>query len=118
MSTERTPGTPAERALGRSYTAGAGAERFEVEDLTVDHHPDRTAVLTYHLTVTATSRPPERWLFTLHWDDKSFTDVLTSPAPDPDRLDQLVQLVRSLLEEWWATKGHNRRSAKMGRRLP
>ncbi|MGI5404051.1 hypothetical protein ACQEVG_32265 [Streptomyces sp. CA-135486] len=52
------------------------------------------------------------------WDDKSFADVFTSPAPDPDRLGQLVHLVRTLLEEWRDTKEHNRRSAKMGRQLP
>ncbi|MBQ0987091.1 hypothetical protein KBZ10_21750 [Streptomyces sp. F63] len=60
----------------------------------------------------------EAWAVTLPWDDKSFVDVLTSPAPDPVRLQQLVHVVRALLEEWWDTKAHNRQSARMGRRLP
>ncbi|MFZ3570051.1 hypothetical protein ACOKM5_23885 [Streptomyces sp. BH097] len=118
MGTGRAGRTPAERALGRSYTTGDGAQRFDVDDLAVDHRPDRTALLTYRLTVTCGSRPPERWVFTLHWDDKSFTDVLTSAAPEPERLGQLVHLVRSLMEEWWDTKSGNRGSARMGRRLP
>lgn len=51
-------------------------------------------------------------------DDKSWVDVLTSPAPPPERLRQLVHLVHAHLDEWWDTKGYNRRSAKLGRRLP
>ncbi|MEU9189378.1 hypothetical protein AB0D14_33515 [Streptomyces sp. NPDC048484] len=74
--------------------------------------------LTYLLTAERQGHEAERWMFTLLWDDKSFTDVFTSQAPDPERLRQLVHLVRALLEEWWDTKEHNRRSAKMGRRLP
>ncbi|MCZ1007869.1 hypothetical protein O1L68_15210 [Streptomyces lydicus] len=57
----------------------------------------------------------EHWKFTLPWGDKSFLDVLTSPSPDPERLQQLVHIVRALLEEWWDTKGHRRKSARMGR---
>ncbi|WP_306323587.1 MULTISPECIES: DUF397 domain-containing protein [unclassified Streptomyces] len=112
-------GTPAERELGRSYSTGKGdgAVRFEVEGLDVECRADRTALLTYRLTVARPELAPERWEFTLHWDDKSFADVLTSSDPEPERLRQLVHLVRSLMDEWWATKGHNRRSAKMGRRL-
>ena len=114
-------GTPAEEALGRSYTTGDGAVRFGVDELAVDEQPDRTRLLTYHLTVTRPSRPsdpPERWAVTLPWDDKSFADVFAAAAPDPVRLDQLIHLVRAHLEEWWDTKAHNRRSATMGRRLP
>lgn len=44
-------------------------------------------------------------------------DVLASPAPEPERLRVFVSLVRSLLEEWWDTKGHEPQSAKMGRKL-
>ncbi|MET8680939.1 hypothetical protein ABZW18_26010 [Streptomyces sp. NPDC004647] len=60
----------------------------------------------------------ERWEFTLLWDDKSCVDVLASAAPDPERLKLLVHMVRAHIEEWWDTKGYNRQSAKMGRRLP
>lgn len=110
--------TPAEPALARSYTTGDGRVGFDITDLSVDHHPDRSAMLTYWLTVGRQGHQDERWVVTLPWDDKSFVDVLTSPAPDPDRLRQLVHIVRALLEEWWYTKGHDRQSAKMGRRLP
>jgi hypothetical protein len=108
--------TPAEQALGRSYVTADGL-RFDVVAMTVEHHPDRSATLTYRLTVRRPDHPDERWVVTLPWDDKSFVDVLTSPAPPSDRLQQLVHLVHAHLEEWWDTKGHNRRSAKMGRRL-
>ncbi|MEU8889048.1 hypothetical protein [Streptomyces sp. NPDC048442] len=108
--------TPAERALARSYTTGDGEVSFAVRELTVDHHGRDDVTLTYRLTVSGTGFEDESWVFTLPWDDKSFLDVLTSPAPDPDRLAQLVHLVRALLEEWWDTKGYDRRAAKMGRR--
>ncbi|MGP3949784.1 hypothetical protein [Streptomyces sp. 7N604] len=110
--------TPAEQALARSYTTGDGQIRFSISDLSVDHHPDHSVTLTYRLTVVRQGHRDERWQFTLPWDDKSFVDVFTSPAPDRDRLRQLVHLVHTLLEEWWDTKGHNRQSAKMGRQLP
>lgn len=113
-----TAQTPAERALARSYTTGDDKIRFNITDLSVDHHPNRSATLTYWLTVGRQGHQDERWVFTLPWSDKSFVDVLTSPVPDPDRLRQLVQLVRSLLEEWWDTKDYDRQSAKMGRQLP
>ncbi|MFF2654986.1 hypothetical protein [Streptomyces sp. NPDC058045] len=109
--------TPAERALGRSYTAGDGTVTFNVDDLSVVHHPNRSTTLTYWLTVVRPGHDDERWVFTQPWEDKSFADVFTSSAPDPERLDQLVHVVRALLEEWWDTKGYNRLSAKMGRRL-
>ncbi|MET7619398.1 hypothetical protein [Streptomyces sp. NPDC005408] len=109
---------PAERALARSYTTGDGQITFNISDLSVDHHSDRSVTLTYWLSVVRRGHQDERWVFTLPWDDKSFVDVFTSTAPDPDRLRQLVHLVHALLEEWWDTKEHNRRSAKMGRRLP
>ncbi|MDJ0465355.1 hypothetical protein [Streptomyces sp. H27-C3] len=108
--------TPAERALARSYTTGDGAIRFNVTDLTVDHQPDRSVTLTYRLIIERKGYADECWVFTLPWGDKSFVDVFTSSAPDPERLRQLVELVSGLLEEWWDTKGYNRRSAKMGRR--
>ncbi|MBT2487453.1 hypothetical protein J7E96_02635 [Streptomyces sp. ISL-96] len=110
--------TPAERALARSYTTGDPPTTYHVSGLSVDHHPNRTVTLTYRLTVMRQGHQDERWVFTLPWDEKSFTDVFTSPAPDPERLDQLVHLVHALLEEWWDTKDHNRKSAKMGRRIP
>lgn len=110
--------TPAEQALARSYTTGDGQVAFDVTGFSAEHHADRTVTLTYRLTVTPQDRPDERWEWTLHWDDKSFVDVFTAADPDPERLGQLVHLVRSLLEEWWDTKGHNRQSAKMGRQLP
>lgn len=109
--------TSAERELARSYTTGDGEVRFNIADLSVDHHPDRSVTLTYQLTVERSGLPDERWVFTLPWDDKSFADVFTSAAPDPERLRQLVHLVHALLEEWWDTKGYNRRSAKMGRQI-
>ncbi|MFP8884985.1 MULTISPECIES: hypothetical protein [Streptomyces] len=108
--------TPAERALACSFTSRG--TRFDVSDLRIDHHLDRSTVLTYRLAIARQGHQEERWEVTLPWDDKSFADVLTSPAPEPDRLSMLVSLVRGLLEEWWETKGHERQSAKMGRRLP
>ncbi|MCB5908197.1 hypothetical protein [Streptomyces pinistramenti] len=109
---------PAEQALARSYTTGDGMVRCNVDELSVSHQPDRSVMLTYWLTAEREGLQAERWEFTLPWDDKSFLDVFTSPAPDPERLQQLVYIVRTALEEWWDTKGHNRKSAKMGRRLP
>ncbi|MEU7581640.1 hypothetical protein AB0B50_29025 [Streptomyces sp. NPDC041068] len=108
--------TPAEGALARSHTTDDGTVRFNITDLTVEHEPGRSATLTYRLIVERKGHADECWVVDVPWGDKSFVDVLTSSAPDPERLRQLVQLVRSLLEEWWATKGHDRRSAKMGRR--
>lgn len=110
--------TPAERVLARSYTSDDGATRFHVTDLTVDHHPDRSITLAYRLAIERKGHAEECWVFTLPWSDRSFVDVFTSSAPDPERLRQLVQLVRGLLEEWWDTKGRNRQFAKMGRRCP
>lgn len=109
--------TPAVRELARSYTTGDGEVRFTVADLSVISHPDRSFTLTYQLTVERRGRQDERWVFTLTWDDKSFADVFTSTAPDPERLRMLVHLVRAQLEEWWDTKDYNRLSAKMGRRV-
>ncbi|MFF4290804.1 hypothetical protein ACFY0R_36690 [Streptomyces sp. NPDC001633] len=109
--------TPAERVLARSYTSGDGQVRFEVTDLSVVHHANRSVTFTYRIIVVRQRHAEEDWEFTLAWDDKSFIDVLTSPQPDPERLKQLVHLVHALLEEWWDTKGRNRRSARMGRRL-
>lgn len=109
--------TPAEQALANSYTTGDGSTRFNVDGLSVDHQQDRSVTLTYWLTVTREGLEDERWVFTLPWSDKSFVDVFTSPNPDPDRLRLLVDMVRGLLEEWWATKKSNRISAKMGRKL-
>ena len=108
--------TPAEQALSRSYVTADGI-RFDVVEMTVEHRPDRSATLTYRLTVGRQDHPDERWVVTLPWSDKSWADVFTSPAPPPDRLQQLVHLVHAHLEEWWDTKGHNRQSAKMGQRL-
>lgn len=108
--------TPAEQALGRSYTTADGVG-FNITQLTVEHHPDRTVTLTFGLNVQRADHPDEIWVVTLPWDDKSFVDVLTSPAPHPDRLQQLVHIVRTLLEEWWDTKGRNRQSARMGRQI-
>ncbi|CAL9510418.1 hypothetical protein [Streptomyces sp. enrichment culture] len=108
---------PAERVLARSYTTGDGGTRFGVDALTVTHPPDGHPVPAYRLTVERPDRPRERWAFTLPLSDRSFTDVLTSPAPDPARLAPLVHLVRALLEEWWDTRAHNQRSARMGQRL-
>ncbi|MET8112959.1 hypothetical protein [Streptomyces prasinus] len=113
-----TAQTPAEQALARSYTTGDGSVRFDVADLAVDRLPGGHALLAYRLRVERPGRPDEHWAVTLPWEDRSFADVLDSPAPDPERLRQLVHLVRALLEEWWDTKGHNRRSAKLGHRLP
>ncbi|MFE0173328.1 hypothetical protein ACFWZ2_13495 [Streptomyces sp. NPDC059002] len=108
--------TPAERVLARSFTTDDDAIRFNVTDLTVDHQPNRSVTLTYGLVVERKGHADECWVFTLPWGDKSFVDVFTASAPDAERLRQLVQLVRGLMEEWWDTKGYNRRSAKMGRR--
>ncbi|MER8161165.1 hypothetical protein [Streptomyces sp. NPDC094472] len=108
--------TPAESRLACSFTSGGTT--FEVSDLGIEYHPDRTVTLTYRLAVVPQGHEEERWEVTLPWDDKSFVDVFTSSAPEPDRLSMLVSLVRSLLEEWWDTKGSERQSAKMGRRLP
>jgi hypothetical protein len=109
--------TPAEQALSRSYVTADGL-RFDVTKMSAEHHPDRSATLTYRLAVGRQAHPDERWVVTLPWDDKSWADVLTLPAPPPDRLRQLVHLVHAHLEEWWDTRGHNRQSAKMGQRLP
>jgi hypothetical protein len=110
--------TPAERVLARSFTSDDGTARFNVTDLTVDHHPDRSVTLTYRLLIARNGHDDECWVFTLPWSDRSFVDVFTSSAPDPERLGHLVQLVRGFLEEWWDTKGHNRHFAKMGRPCP
>lgn len=109
--------TPAEQALSRSYVT-VDEVRFDVVKMSVEHRPDRSMTLTYELTVGRRGHPDERWVVSLPLDDKSWVDVLTSPAPPPDRLQQLVHLVHAHLDEWWDTKGYNRRSAKMGRRLP
>ncbi|MFF6999788.1 hypothetical protein ACFY93_33320 [Streptomyces sp. NPDC008313] len=108
--------TPAERVLSRSYVPAYGL-RFDVVEMSVEHRPDRGVTLTYWLTVRRPGHPDESWVVALPWNDTSWTDVLTSPAPAPDRLRQLVRLVHAHLEEWWDTKGHNRQSAKRGRRL-
>ncbi|SDC97126.1 hypothetical protein [Streptomyces prasinopilosus] len=113
-----TDRTPAEQALARSYTTGDGSTRFADIELSVEHRPGGAAVLAYRLTVERAGREGERWAVALPWEDSSFADVLASPAPDPERLQQLVHLVHALLEEWWDTKRHNRQSAKMGHRLP
>ncbi|MEG3627767.1 hypothetical protein [Streptomyces poriticola] len=109
--------TPAEQALARSCTTGDGSVRFDIAALSIDRLPRGHALLTYQLRVVRQGLPDERWAVTLPWEDKSFTDVFVSPAPEPERLRQLVHLVRALLEEWWDTKGHNRQSAKLGQRL-
>jgi hypothetical protein len=108
--------SPAEHALGRSYTAVDGV-RFNVTRLSVEHHPDRTATFLFEFAVNRTGHPDECWTVTLPWDDTSFADVLTSSAPDQERLQQMVGMVHALLEEWWATKARNKQSAKMGRRI-
>lgn len=108
--------SPAAQSLRRSYVTADGC-RFDVIEMSVEHHADRSATLTYWLTVGCPGHPDEHWVVALPWRDKSWADVLTSPAPPPDRLRQLVHLVRAHLEEWWDTKGHNRRSARMGRRI-
>ncbi|OKI10087.1 hypothetical protein A6A06_05635 [Streptomyces sp. CB02923] len=108
---------PAGQALARSYTTGDGQVRFEIADLSVQHHENRSITFTYRITVVRQGHQDEHWEVALPWNDKSFTDVLTSPQPDPVRLMQLADLVRSLLEEWWDTKGHSRQSANMGRQL-
>ncbi|WP_432028395.1 hypothetical protein [Streptomyces sp. 1222.5] len=109
--------TPAEQALSRSYVIVDGL-RFDVVELSVEHHANRCVTLTYQLTVGRQGHPDERWVVSLSLGDKSWVDVLTSPTPPPDRLRQLVHLVHAHLDEWWDTKGYNRRSAKLGRRLP
>ncbi|MBQ0983998.1 hypothetical protein KBZ10_05560 [Streptomyces sp. F63] len=83
----------------------------------IDHHRDRSVTMTYRLGIEQPNLREEQWEVALPWGDKSFVDVLTSPAPDPGRLEMLVSLVRSLLEEWWETKGYERQAAKVGRRL-
>ncbi|MFI2616949.1 hypothetical protein [Streptomyces sp. NPDC018584] len=110
--------TLAELALARSHPTDDGTVRFNITDLMVEHQPDRRATLTYRLVIERKGQADECWVVTLPWVDKSFVDVFTSSAPDPERLRQLVQLMHGLLEEWWATKGHNRQFAKMGRRCP
>ncbi|MFF3763171.1 hypothetical protein ACFYYR_03650 [Streptomyces sp. NPDC001922] len=109
------PRTPAEESLARSYSDGR--YQFDVSDLLVEHHLNRQVTLTYLLTVRSSGRPAEDWEFTMLWDDKSFVDLFTSSAPDPERLKMLVHIVRAHIEEWWYTKGGNQKSAKMGRRL-
>ncbi|MBQ1098547.1 hypothetical protein KBY55_21285 [Streptomyces sp. b94] len=112
-----TAQTPAERALAGPYTTGDGSVRFGIAGLSVDRRPGGHALFTYDVKVEQPGRPDERWTVALPWEDSSFTDVLDSAAPDPARLRQLVHLVRALLEEWWDTKGYNRQSAELGRRL-
>ncbi|WP_411078783.1 hypothetical protein [Streptomyces sp. cmx-18-6] len=112
--------TPAEDALAASFVSGLPGDEtaYHVSRLDIDHAPDGTVTLVYRLGVKREGRPREQWEFTLPWSDKAFRDVFTSPSPSPEKLDQLVALVRALMEEWWDTKGGNRKSAKMGRRLP
>ncbi|GAA0636455.1 hypothetical protein GCM10009601_56220 [Streptomyces thermospinosisporus] len=113
-----TPRTPAEQALAQSCTTGDGSVRFVVEDLSVDRLPRGHLLLAYRLRVERPGAEAERWAVSLPWEDRSFTDVFDSPSPESERLRQLVHLMRALLEEWWDTKGHNRRSARLGQRLP
>jgi hypothetical protein len=112
-----TARTPAEEALARSYTTGDGSVRFDVTELSVERRPQGHPLLKYRLRVERPGLPDERWAVTLPLDDSSFTSVIDSPTPTPDRVRQLVHLVRALLEEWWDTKDHNRRSAQLGHRL-
>ncbi|MFE9250100.1 hypothetical protein [Streptomyces sp. NPDC007088] len=115
-----TPRSPAEAALAESFTTGAGDQSvgYRVSGLSPDYHADRTVTLRYTVTVVPALGDPEDWEFTLHWDDKSFADLFDSPSPAPDRLAVLLGLVHSAFDEWWFTKDSDRRSAKMGRRLP
>lgn len=112
--------TPAEKALGRSFVSGppGDATTFHVSAVEIEFPPDGNVALVFHLEVQRDLHPNERWELTLPWRDKSFRDVFLSPEPPGERLDQLVFLVHSLIEEWWDTKGYNRKSAKMARRLP
>ncbi|MGI5397820.1 hypothetical protein [Streptomyces sp. CA-251251] len=112
-----TAHAPAEQALARSYTTGDGTVRFDIVALSVDRLPQGHTLLSYQVRVQRQGLPDEGWAVTLPWEDTSFTDVFDSPAPDPERLRQLVHLARALLEEWWDTKGHNRQSAQLGRRI-
>ncbi|MFF4846143.1 hypothetical protein [Streptomyces collinus] len=108
--------TPAQRALEGSWVTVDRVD-FTVTGLSIEHHPDRTVTLAYGLRVERPGHPDERWAVALPWDDKSFMDVLSSPAPDEVRLRELVHIVRALVEEWWDTKAGSRRSARMGRRI-
>ncbi|MFI0241358.1 hypothetical protein [Streptomyces sp. NPDC016845] len=108
--------TPAEQALSSSYVTADGV-RFDVAQLSVEQLADRSATLTYELSVRRQGHPDEHWVVALPWNDKSWADVLASPAPPPDRLNQLLCLVRAHIEEWWDTKDHNRKSARMGRQV-
>ncbi len=74
--------TPAEQALSRSYATADGL-RFEVIRMTIEHHPDRSVTLRYWLTVRRQNHPDEQWIVALPWEDKSWADVLASPAPPP-----------------------------------
>ncbi|GAA5068801.1 hypothetical protein [Streptomyces similanensis] len=96
--------TPAEQTLSRSHITADGL-RFDVDKVSVELHPDRTATLTYRLRVSRHGHPAERWEVALPWNDKSWLDVLTSPAPASDRLQQLAHLVHAHLEE---LVGHER----------
>ena len=58
--------TPAEQALSRSYVTADGI-RFDVVEMTVEHRPDRSATLTYRLTVGRQGHLDERWVVTLPW---------------------------------------------------
>ncbi|MFD3517233.1 hypothetical protein [Streptomyces sp. NPDC058657] len=112
--------TPAEEALGKSFISGPPGDTttFHVSQLVINAPQDGKTTLVYDLEVRRDKHPTERWELTLPWQDTSFRDVFLSPAPSPERLRQLVFLTHSLIEEWWDTKEHNRKSAKMARRLP
>ncbi|WP_326794280.1 hypothetical protein OG946_01190 [Streptomyces sp. NBC_01808] len=107
--------TPAEQALSHSYVTADGL-RFGVIKMTADHHPDRSMTLTYWLTVGRQGHIDERWVVALPWDDKSWVDVLTSPAPPSDRLGQLVSLVHAHAGSFAdRSSGASWRSAKLVR---
>lgn len=114
------PRSPTEAALAESFTTGAGDQsvRYQVGDLAPEYHADRTVTLRYTVAVAPAQGAPENWEFTLRWEDKTFADLFDSPRPSPDRLALLLDLVHSAFDEWWFTKDGDRRSAKMGRRLP
>lgn len=104
--------TPAERELACSFTQES--TRFNVRGLQIDHHRDRSVTMTYRLGIEQPNHPEERWEVALPWGDTSFVDVLTSPAPEPGRLDMLASLVRSLLGNGGRPRGMSGRRRRWG----
>ncbi|MFF8566962.1 hypothetical protein ACF06N_18585 [Streptomyces albidoflavus] len=107
---------PTRHALTQPFTADDGRVRFTVRSLCVTEPRPRLYETVFHLVVRRAGLPDEEWEVTVG-HDKSMAALFEREEPDPAELAALVHLTHALTEEWWLTKGANRHSAKMGRRI-